>query len=153
MNINLELVEELRKRANVSYDDAKDALEKCNGDLLEALIYLEKNKKITTTKPECKGSGFFSSVKSLIKKCHQTKFILTKNENTVIDLPLTIVILVAVFFPPFTLAALIIALFTKHRIRFIKPNGNDLEVNKTLDKVSDAASDITNKVTNLVKNN
>ena len=42
MSVNLELIDELRKRANVSYEDARDALEKCNGDMVEALIYLEK---------------------------------------------------------------------------------------------------------------
>ncbi len=32
----------LRERANVSFEEARDALRACNGDLLDALVYLEK---------------------------------------------------------------------------------------------------------------
>ena len=53
----LEQVEKLRERANVSYDEAKEALDKTNGDLLEAMIYLEKQGKVTP--PE--GGGYYSS--------------------------------------------------------------------------------------------
>ncbi|MCL2121334.1 MAG: DUF4342 domain-containing protein [Clostridiales bacterium] len=44
--ITLEQVEKLKERANVSYEDAKAALEISDGDLLEAVIYLEKQGKI-----------------------------------------------------------------------------------------------------------
>jgi len=46
MNINIEQVEKLKELADVSYEDAKQALEQCNGDLLEAVIYLEKQGKV-----------------------------------------------------------------------------------------------------------
>lgn len=151
--INLELVDELRKRANVTYDEAKEALEKCNGDILEALIYLEKEKKVNTTKTNCKESSFFASLKALIKKCHAIKFLIKKDENVVINLPLTIVILVTIILPPLTIAALLIALFTNHKIRFIKPDGNDMEINKTFDKMSDAAKNVSSKVTEVINNN
>ena len=42
METTLEKIDEVRKRANVSYGEAKEALESCNGDVVEALIYLEK---------------------------------------------------------------------------------------------------------------
>jgi len=44
--ITLEQVENLRERAKVSYEDAKAALEVTDGDMLEAVIYLEKKGKI-----------------------------------------------------------------------------------------------------------
>ena len=53
----LDQVEKLRERANVSYDEAKAALDAVNGDLLEALIYLEKQGKVRP--PE--GNGYYSS--------------------------------------------------------------------------------------------
>lgn len=53
--ITIEQVEELRKRVNVSYEEAKLALEEVNGDILEAVINLEKKNKITP--PE--GGGFY----------------------------------------------------------------------------------------------
>ena len=44
-NITLEQVEKLRAHANVSFEDARDALEKAGGDMLEAIIRLEKEGK------------------------------------------------------------------------------------------------------------
>lgn len=41
MEITIEQVEKLQERTNVSYAEAKNALEHTNGDLLEAVIYLE----------------------------------------------------------------------------------------------------------------
>lgn len=42
----IEQVEKLREKANVTYDEAKTALEASGGDLLDALIYLERNGKV-----------------------------------------------------------------------------------------------------------
>lgn len=42
----LEQVEQLRKIASVSYAEAKEALEAAGGDMLEAMIYLEKKGKV-----------------------------------------------------------------------------------------------------------
>jgi len=44
--ITLEQVEKLKERANVSYEDARSALEYTDGDMLEAVIYLERQGKI-----------------------------------------------------------------------------------------------------------
>ena len=46
MEVTLELVEQLRQHADVSFADAKAALEHTDGDLLEALIWLEQQGKI-----------------------------------------------------------------------------------------------------------
>lgn len=56
----LEQVEKLRTMANVSYDEAKTALDATNGDLLEAIIYLEKQGKVNAPT----GGGYYSSEKT-----------------------------------------------------------------------------------------
>lgn len=53
----LEQVEKLREKANVSYDEAKAALDATNGDLLDALIYLERQGKVNSPA----GGGFYTS--------------------------------------------------------------------------------------------
>jgi len=52
----LEKAEKLREKANVSYAEAKEALDRSGGDLLDALIYLEK--KGSANPPT--GGGFYS---------------------------------------------------------------------------------------------
>ena len=46
----LEKVERLRERANVSYEEASQALDEAGGDLLDALVILERQGK--TKSPE-----------------------------------------------------------------------------------------------------
>lgn len=46
----LEKVEKIREKTGVSYDDAKNALEACDYDVLDAIIYLEKLGKIAEPK-------------------------------------------------------------------------------------------------------
>lgn len=55
--VSLEQVEELRKRANISYEEAKKALEEANGDILEAIIILERQNKIDPPQ----GGGYYST--------------------------------------------------------------------------------------------
>ena len=46
----MQMVEKLREYANVTYEEAKAALDEANGDLLEAVILLERQGK--TKQPE-----------------------------------------------------------------------------------------------------
>jgi len=55
--VRLDQVEELRKRANISYEEAKKVLEEANGDILEAIIILERQNK--TNPPE--GGGYYTT--------------------------------------------------------------------------------------------
>ncbi len=56
----LEQVEKLRTMANISYDEAKSALDATNGDLLDAIIYLEKQGKVNAPN----GGGYYNSEKT-----------------------------------------------------------------------------------------
>lgn len=58
MAVTLEQVERLRDRADISYEEAKTLLEQCGGDLLEALILLERRGSATPT-----GQGGFYSTR------------------------------------------------------------------------------------------
>jgi hypothetical protein len=55
--VNLENVEKLREYADVTYDEAREALEKADGDLLQAIIDLERQGKVK----EPEGGGKFIS--------------------------------------------------------------------------------------------
>ncbi|UNC93767.1 DUF4342 domain-containing protein [Candidatus Contubernalis alkalaceticus] len=55
--VTLEQVEKLRERAGISYEESKKALEETNGDLLEAVINLEKQNRIQAPK----SGGYYHS--------------------------------------------------------------------------------------------
>jgi len=54
---DFEKAEKLREKADVSFADAKEALDNSGGDLLDAMIYLEKHGKSTLPT----GGGYYSS--------------------------------------------------------------------------------------------
>jgi len=45
--VTFENVEKLRERANVTYEEAKEALDACGDNLLDAMIYLENKGKVS----------------------------------------------------------------------------------------------------------
>lgn len=150
MNVNLEQIDQLRQRANVTYEEAKTALEACNGDMVEALVYLERNNKVKRNYSQDGEYGFISAVKRLIKKGQETKFVMKKQEKVVINVPVNIVILTTVFAPPVTVIGVVVGLCTNHRIKFVKADGKDMEINKVFDKMSTAVAKVDNN-TEIVK--
>lgn len=80
-------VEELRVKANVSYEDARQAMEACNFDMLDAMKYLEKQGKVnegstasyTTASGTDTSQEFEQAQKSYEDSCQRTTL------GTVID--------------------------------------------------------------------
>lgn len=153
MSINLEQIDELRKRANVSYEDAKNALEQCSGDLIEALVYLEKQNKIKPEMKPCEQNSFLNAIKKLIKKGNDTNFIVEKHDIVVLNISLTILTILTVVATPVVIVGLILALVTNHKIRIQKKNHEDLEANNVFDKMSIAFNKASTKITEEMKTN
>jgi len=149
MPANLEQIEMLRVRANISYGEAKELLEKCNYNVLDALIELEKQSKLNPPKTEAatetSGDGTIKKVlklgEKLYHKGNETKFVISKAEHKIIDLPVNVVILTTIIAAPVTVIGVIGALVTNHKIRFSQPGREELNINKTMDKISNAVSD------------
>lgn len=67
--VTLEQVEKLREYANISYDEAKEALENAGGDILQAIIDLERQGKIIAPQ----GGGQYTSGSAEITAIQQQK--------------------------------------------------------------------------------
>jgi len=146
MSVRLEQIDELRKRCNVSYEDAKEALEKCEGDMVEALVYLEKNNKVKAEKAGEEKSSFFDKIKALMKKGNDIRVIIKKKDRIVINLSLNVSILIAIFAFHVVIVGLIMALIFGFRIRLETNKGEEVKANQTLDKMQDSIQDIKNNV-------
>jgi len=148
MSVSLEKIDLLRSRVNISYEEAKAALEKTNGDLVEALIYFEKENK---TKTDFKKSSDFTSdatsfVKNLINKGNNTRLIIRKKDKDVLNLSMTVSVVASIFAPYIPLVGLPVAVITKHKIRIEKSNGEDMDINKVIDKVSEKVSSTVDSI-------
>ena len=129
MEITLEKVDEIVRRKKVSYFEAKQALEDSNGDVVEALSLLDSRKP--------RQRGLLDKIKDGVARLHRIKLVVEKDEDVLVQLPGTIVTLILLFAFPFSIAAIIIAFLLGCRFR-LKNNGQDMAINKELDKVSDS---------------
>lgn len=173
--ITLEQVERLREKASISFEDAKAALEATDGDLLNAIIYLEKQGKVTPPA----GGGYYSSkgtaseekeesqdkgqkqsgesfsdmmkrfgrfCGNLIGKGNSNYLEADKAGKTVLSLPVTVVVLLLVLLFWVTVPLFIVSLFFGFRYRF---RGSELgkdSVNKVMDGASDTVDEIKRSI-------
>jgi len=173
----LEQVEKLREKANVSYDEARAALESSGGDLLEALILLERQGKV----PAPAGGGYYNSEKApqqeapadgtnktgpgsgetfvgllkrfgrflvkLVQKGNLNTFEVYKGDVKQTAFPITAMVLLTVFLFWVTIPLMIIGLFFNFRYRFAGPDLGKESVNNAMDSAANAAEDLKKSIT------
>lgn len=133
-NISLEQIDLIMQRANVTYSEAKEALEKCNGDTLEALVLLEKEQKIKTAQHSCSdNSKFKETVKGLVHKLNATRFILKKEDRTYINIPLSVALIIILCSFYISILGLIIAYCCGFKIDIEGENDIAQKLNEGLD--------------------
>ena len=155
--VTLEKVDELRKRTGVSYEKAKEALEVCDGNILDALIYIEKLNDTSETSnsytqfEESKNVISIDELKAwfkeLIEKGNVTRIKIKKDETELIDIPVNAGIaagVISIIITPILAAAVIAAIATQITIEITKEDGSVEVVNKYVSKV---ANDIKSKAT------
>jgi len=151
MEITLEQIDLLKKRANIGYKEAKEVLEKYNGSVVEALAHLEEEQKLKSEKSSSQ-SSFWQKIKNLIAWLNQTSLVISKKDSVILNLPLAPVLLLVIISLPLAVIALALALITGCRVSFKKSNGQDCEINRSIDKVGSAVSSFTQKVSDQINN-
>ncbi len=170
---NFEKVEKIVERAGVSYEEAKQALEATNWDMLDAMIYIEKKGGNTTAsystaydantdytyeqQPQRntakKGEGFGEWLKNLLKKSDENHFkVCKKNGEKLIEIPIWLAIILAISFWTLTIILFIIGLFCGCSFTFVGPDKMDT-ANRVMDSCENAADSIRGAFTDNNNNN
>ena len=136
-----EMVESLRAKANVTYEEAKAALEASDWDMLDALVLLESEGKVNgapefTTKEKTdearktirNGKGSLSKLGAWISKMitlgNQNQFVISRKGSELVAMPLTVMALLTVLVWPFALIVLFAGFFLGTRYAFRGPDIN-----------------------------
>ena len=164
---HFEMVEKLREKSGVSYEDAKAALEASNWDLLDAIVVLEGEGKITegakgfSTKKEeprmenpraefkSAMSGITTQLGKAIKKGNEIMLDVHREGKVMFSMPMTVVVLLMIFAGYVVLPMMLIALFVgvTYKINGGKNAAVDV-VNNVMDKASELANTIKTEVEN-----
>lgn len=164
---HLEMVEKLKEKTGVSYEDAKAALTACNWDMLDALVYLEKLGKVKepaatySTKYEKTEhfekataahsqkstfsdvlNRFFGWCGAMIKKGNENFFNIEKEGNQIVTMPVTILVIIMIFAFWVVVPLLVVGLFLGFKYSFSGPVANGIDLNNVMDKASEVAENI-----------
>jgi hypothetical protein len=170
--VTLEMVERLREKAGVSFELAKEALENSGGDLLDAMIYLERMGHI----PPPPSGGYSSGAGEAHTEAHHeppksagrtardmlgqigraclrllqignTNCIeVTKGGRYILACPITVFVVLLIFGFWVVVPLMAVGLFFGFRYQVVgKELGSDA-VNKVMDDVADKAEELKNNI-------
>ena len=152
MEITLEKVDKVKERTGVSYAAAKAALEATNGDVLEAIILIEKGteEKAKSTEGKTETVDELKAwLKDLIEKGNVSRIKVSKDGKVLVDVPVTAGVIACVI-PPILAFVVVAAVVTQVTIEITKVDGTVEVVNKyvtkTVNDVKEKASDLGEKV-------
>ena len=161
----MEKVEELRTKANITYEEAKAVLNETNGDMLDAVILLEQRGKIKRPKTEviiksstvdaadttdqtdagktaAKNSKLKNTIDKILHVLKNNFFNVSRKDEELFKMPAWAFVLVLFFFWEPIIPIMIIALFFD--IRYSFTGKDDLSsANKFMDKVGSMAEEVT----------
>ena len=128
--ITLEKLDILRERGDLSYQEAKELLELCEGDVIAALIELEHRPKQSKTDAmfTCssgKTQDVLEKVKQLIQEGKVTRIRISHEGKVLTELPIVVGAISAVLLPQLTLIAAIVAMFRRCTIELVKKDSED----------------------------
>lgn len=139
MDITLEKIDKLRERTGIGYKEAKEVLEKHNGDVLEALIDIEQNSNKWSNNISNKGEAVIDTLKEILRKGNVTKIVVKKDGDTIVNLPVTAGAIGMILALPATALGLTAAVLSRCSIEITKEDGEIVNINKmaenTVDKV------------------
>lgn len=137
MNITLEQVDEILKRKNVSYTQAKVALEEAEGDLLTALTLLDDE---ADQKAPKKSKGLVDGLRDGLRRLHHIRVRLIKEGDVLVSLPGTVATLLVLLNIPVALFIMVVLLFVGFKMEF-QNTGRDEKINSTVNKMKEAVED------------
>ena len=144
-NNNLNKIDEILKRTNTDYGTAKEALEAANGDVLEAIILIENQQKGRTS-GSFKGEQIMAQLKDILAKGNATKLTIKKNNEVIINIPITAGLIGAFIAPFLSAAGITIALLAKCSVEITQADGKVIDLGQKVDEGMDAVKDVVDDV-------
>ena len=174
-----EKVEKYREKTGVSYEDAMIALEACDYDLLDAIIYLEKLDKVKAPEVESFTTGeeqktstefeqaqqtytndcnkvtfgqmmdkFFKWCGKVLKKSVDSTFIVERRGQTMITVPVLVLVIALILAFWVVLPLLVVGLFCECRYHFEGIGDINVNLNSACDKMADSVDNLKSDVNN-----
>ena len=169
--ITIEAIDQVMDRVpGVTYAEVKEALIKCDGDVVDAIILLQNN---STNEENIKSKKTFEDVfgkdskqikekiTELIRKSNVIRIVIEKNGKIIMNIPITAGVVGVVFAPILTLIGLSASVLAKYRIKIENEDEGTIvdlgefseeKLNIIKDMISSTAKDVKEAVDKKNKN-
>lgn len=169
--ITIEAIDQVMDRVpGVTYAEVKEALIKCDGDVVDAIILLQNN---STNEENIKSKKTFEDVfgkdseqikeeiTELIRKSNVIRIVIEKNGRIIMNIPITAGVVGVVFAPILTLIGLSASVLAKYRIKIENEDEGTIvdlgefseeKLNIIKDMISSTAKDVKEAVDKKNKN-
>lgn len=147
MEITLEKIELVKDRTGVSYKEAKEALEACDGSVVDAIIRIEETMEADNSKAfGNRGAAIVDSIKELVKKGNVSRIVVKKADgDAVVNIPVNAGLVGLVIAPWGMLAGAVAAFGFKCIIEIVKTDGTIIDVsdraNEAMHKAKEKGSE------------
>lgn len=148
MEINLEKIELVKDRTGATYAEAKEALEKADGSVVDAIIDLEERMNRENDAVDggsLKDSPVFAKMKEIVDKGNVTRIMISKGDRSIVNFPLTAGVIGAALVPWGAILGIIAAVGTQCDIEFVNDKGEVIDINGKVIGIYDRARDIAMK--------
>lgn len=142
MEITLEKIELVKDRTGVTYKEAKEALEAADGNVVDAIIAIEETIDDKSAKKiGAQGEELIAKMKETVKKGNVSRILVTKDDETLINIPLNVGLLGTVVAPWGMIAATVAAFGFKCKIEFVKDDGSVIDITAKANDMYEDAKD------------
>lgn len=118
----MERVDLVRKRMNVSYEEAKTALEATDWNVVDAIVKIEQDQKSRKEEIFVRGNELVEKVKELVKKGNVTRIRVKQDDKVLVEVPVTAGVVGAMLAPQLAVIGGVAALVSKCTIEIEKSN-------------------------------
>ncbi len=148
MEITLEKIELVKDRTGVTYKEAKEALEKTDGNVVEAIIAIEDSVDETnsTRKIGAQGEALIDKMKEIVRRGNIAKIVVKRNGEKLLNIPVNAGVLGAVVAPWGVILGVVAAFGFKCEIELVKDSG---EIISLTDKAGNIVEDVKTKGTDI----
>lgn len=133
MRDDLDKIDAIVARTSCTYKEAKEALDLCDGDMIEAIVYIEEGRNSWSENISEKGDHLMDKLKEILRKGNVTKIVVKRDGRVIMNLPVTAAVVGGIISAPLALIGLGSALLSKCVIEVEKEDGEIININNLVD--------------------
>jgi hypothetical protein len=117
---NIEKIDMVRGRMNVTYEEAKLALEASSWDVVEAIIKIEREELTRKEEIFVRGSELVEKIKEIVRKGNINRLRVKQDDKVLIEIPVTAGVVGALLAPQLAIIGAVAALVSKCTVEIEK---------------------------------